>query len=190
MEGHAPSSFESDVVEVFREQRGRMWAFFLRGTAAPEAAEDLLQETFLRVWDRRADLALEFQPRDREGMRRFLWRVARNLMIDEIRFQQRRRPAGDPEALPPGGNPMRELEEEEGIRVVRETVRRMRHAQGRRCLELWLQERSLEEIAGSVGLQVGQVRGLIQRARDEVILRAGNRLRATGGRRTGGGAAR
>lgn len=184
---------EDLLVAVFREQRPRLWGFLLRGAGSEHAAEDLLQEAFLRLWDHRERIATEVNPGDREGMRRYLWRAARNLMIDEIRFRQRRKavePAGfhasvDPpeSAVAPDHHVV--VEHEDCLRVVRETVGRLKNTRARRCLQGWLEGREMTRIAEDAGLSVGQVRGLLQRARSEVILRAGNRLRSATARERG-----
>lgn len=56
-----------------------------RMTGDSHRAEDLTQETFLRVFEKRKD----YQPSGRFST--FLWRVALNLCYDELRRQQRRR---------------------------------------------------------------------------------------------------
>ena len=55
-----------------------------RMTGDPHRGEDLKQDTFLRVFERRKD----YQPTGRFST--FLWRVALNLCYDELRRQQRR----------------------------------------------------------------------------------------------------
>ena len=189
MTDSACSPIEPMLLEVFREQRSRIWGFLLRGTAAEDAAEDLLQETFMRVWDRRRALEADLGAGGREGMRKYLWRVARNLMVDEIRLRQRRRriiqedaPEGKvhaEEAADSRPGVAEEMEWREGLQVVRETVGRVKNQQGRRCLELWLEGLTPEGIAERLSLGPGRVRGLLQRTRSEVILRATTRLRPT-----------
>ncbi len=56
-----------------------------RMTGDPELGEDLKQETFLRLFEKRKS----YQPTGRFST--FLWRIALNLCYDELRRQQRRR---------------------------------------------------------------------------------------------------
>lgn len=174
-----PSVAESTWVEVFREQRTRLWRFFLRGAGTPESAEDLVQETLLRVWNHRSELGRD--PGElRQAARRYLWRVARNLMIDEIRARQRERSRGadlpidatarEPAAPNPG--PAEAVELEQCLDVVRQTVERLPNVRVRRCLRLWLDGRSLIDIAATMKLGGGQVRGLLQRGKQETLKRA------------------
>ena len=119
-------------------------------------------------------------------------------MIDEIRHLQRKR-GGEtsmadedhelPEAATSPAGQAETFEHADCLRVVRETVGRLSNVKARRCLELWLEGHDVPSIAREAGLAAGQVRGLLQRGRAEVILRAGNRLRpkvAAAGSRSGG----
>ena len=170
---------DDELLAVFREQRASLAAFLLRSCGDRSCAEDLLQETFLHVWNHRDSLARDGA--DRDAMGRYLWRAARNRMIDEIRMRQRRRghegpePAGEPAATDAG--PHERLEWEDCRRVVRETVERLTNHDARNCLERWLAGLGVEAIAEQLGMAPGRVRGLLQRGRAEVIQRATDRLR-------------
>lgn len=171
---------EGNLVEVFRDQRPGLWGYLYRG--AGSAAEDLLQETFLRTWDHRDDLGHPSNEEEREGIRRYLWRVARNLVIDEIRMRRRhgeQTAAGGPEdpATDPSPGPAESLEMADALRVLRETVGTLPNKRVRRCLLLWMEGRDLDVIAKDVALGIGQVRGLLQRGRSEVVRRASDRIR-------------
>ena len=165
------------MVGVFREQRPRLWGFLVRNLEDRATAEDLMQEAFLRVWDHRAEIASASEADEREAARRYLWRVTRNLVIDEIRSRVRRR---DREEEPPPGSasrPDREVEHADCLRAVRETAARLPNRRVRECMELWMSGESLADIAEKSGLGLGQVRGLLQRGKAEVVLRATTRLR-------------
>ena len=167
------------LVEIFREQRAALWGFF-SGKLAREAAEDLLQETFLKTWDHRESLTCSSGVEEKEAARKYLWRVARNLVIDEIRLKVRR---GDPLPLedhmsPAMPGPSDEVEMADALRAVRESVNALTNERARRCLQLWLEGLELNAIGKELSMGLHQVRGLLQRGRCEVILRAGNRLRA------------
>jgi RNA polymerase sigma-70 factor (ECF subfamily) len=72
----------------------------------PHRGEDLKQDTFLRLFQKRKD----YQPKGRFST--FLWRIALNLCYDELRRQKRRREflsSHDPEAEgEPEGEPVSE----------------------------------------------------------------------------------
>lgn len=168
---------EAVLAEIFREQRSGLWGFFLR--EASESAEDLLQETFLRVWNHRESLRGGSEQTEREGARRYLWRVARNLMIDEIRMRQRRGEVGagvEPDGI---ASPTQEAQVifADAVRAVRETVGTLPNRRARECLQLWLEGLDVISISRHLSLGIDQVRGLLQRGRSEVIRRASKRLR-------------
>ena len=140
----------------------------------------------MRVWDHRQELTAELQSGDRDAVRRYLWRVGRNLAIDEIRARARRRRNIDgPHAIDaePRANerPDRQVEHADALQAVRETVARLPNSRTRRCVQLWIDGMNSADIAKSMGLGLGQVRGLLQRGKAEVVLRATDRLRGTNG---------
>lgn len=68
--------------ELFRRHSGELLRFFTRQTRCSELAADLRQETWLR---------LQGRPTEEIGnVRAFLYRIARNLLIDHHRQQQSR----------------------------------------------------------------------------------------------------
>ncbi|SLM50107.1 putative RNA polymerase sigma factor FecI (Sigma-19) [Nitrospira japonica] len=74
---------------AFQQYAQELQRFLQRRLGCPEAAADLLQETFLRV----AQLPASTQP---DNPRAFLFRIASNLAIDELRRNQVRRPFQEP----------------------------------------------------------------------------------------------
>ena len=164
---------DAEAFAWFTEEYGpRLYRYFLRLNGSTADAEDLLQELFLRLWDHRGQLG-----GDRDSVRRYMWRAARNLMIDEIRAMQKDR-AAKPSKGSDAVDHHAAVEHEDCLRVVRESVVRLKNERARRCMRLWLDGKELTQIAEEARLGVGQARGLIQRARAEVILRAGNLLRS------------
>ena len=65
--------------ELFRRYEPRAYAYFLRRTGAPERAEDLYQELFLRIHRAREDFdrARPFAP--------WLFQIAHRLLVDDLR---------------------------------------------------------------------------------------------------------
>ena len=62
-----------------------IWRLCARMTGDPHRGEDLKQDTFLRLFERRKD----YRPSGKFST--FLWRIALNRCYDELRRQQRRR---------------------------------------------------------------------------------------------------
>lgn len=74
---------DENVVEaIYREHGDALRRFVLSATRDPQIAEDVVQETVLRVWQHAPDITGSF--------RSYLYRTARNIMIDNYRRSQRR----------------------------------------------------------------------------------------------------
>jgi RNA polymerase sigma-70 factor (ECF subfamily) len=86
---------EDVVASIYREHGPALRRFVLSASRDPQLAEDVVQETVLRVWQHAPDI--------NGSLRSYLYRTARNIMIDNYRRAQRR-----PESLedsltePPG----------------------------------------------------------------------------------------
>ncbi|WP_165491946.1 RNA polymerase sigma factor [Egibacter rhizosphaerae] len=72
--------------DLFERHRDTVHAFLLGRTSDPEAARDLLQEAFLRLWRHLGEVATLEEPRQRA----WLITVARNLVIDGYRAEATR----------------------------------------------------------------------------------------------------
>jgi RNA polymerase sigma-70 factor (ECF subfamily) len=76
-------SLDEDVVAaIYREHGAALKRFVLSASHDPHSADDVVQETVLRVW-RQA-------PQITGSLRSYLFRTARNIMIDNYRKAQRR----------------------------------------------------------------------------------------------------
>ncbi|MCO8275215.1 sigma-70 family RNA polymerase sigma factor [Actinoplanes sp. TRM 88003] len=73
---------ESRLVALYEACSPGLARFIGRLTHDEQATEDLLQETMLRAWRHIDDL-----PPDDEGIRRWLFTVARRLVIDSVRLR-------------------------------------------------------------------------------------------------------
>ena len=74
---------DEDVVEsIYREHGPALRRFVLSASRDPQLAEDVVQETVLRVW--------QHAPEVTGSLRSYLFRTARNIMIDNYRRAQRR----------------------------------------------------------------------------------------------------
>ena len=85
---------------LFNHFAPRVKSYLIRLGAAPEAAEELAQETLLTVWRK----ASAFDP-SRAAASTWIFTVARNLRIDVARKDSRAPLAEDPSAFAPGPAP-------------------------------------------------------------------------------------
>ncbi|WP_420824401.1 RNA polymerase sigma factor [Stutzerimonas kirkiae] len=75
---HQESAKRNLVENLYRQHRGWLVAWLLRGQGCPQRAEDLSQDTFLRLL-RRSDLLVPREPRA------LLTSIAKGLLIDHFR---------------------------------------------------------------------------------------------------------
>src|SRR6476646_11489245 len=79
---------EDVVAAIYRDHGAALKRFVLSASRDPQLAEDVVQETVLRVWQQ--------APQITGSLRSYLFRTARNIMIDNYRKAQRRpQEAGD-----------------------------------------------------------------------------------------------
>ncbi|MFI5930848.1 sigma-70 family RNA polymerase sigma factor [Actinoplanes sp. NPDC051494] len=128
---------------------------FLLGLTRSErqTAEDLLQETMLRAWRH-----IEAVPRDDEGARRWLFTVARRLVIDTVRMR-RTRPAEvnlmDFTWVPGGDDTTASAL---AAHSMRHAFSRLSPAHRDILAKVYLRGASTEEVATELGVPVGTVK--------------------------------
>jgi RNA polymerase sigma factor (sigma-70 family) len=155
---------------MYAEHRGAVHAFFAGRTGDAEAALDLLQETFLRVW--RHLPTLQAMPPDR--CRYWIFAVARNALTD---FYRKRsvRAAGEeeilrhPEAiLPPSIEPEAYMEEREEMERLDAAIRCLPENLRTVLVMSVVGEMTSGQIAEVLGKPPGTVRNLLFRARKQL----------------------
>ena len=75
---------EEVVAAIYRDHGTALRRFVLNASRDPQLADDVVQETVLRVWQQ--------APAITGSLRSYLFRTARNIMIDNYRKAQRRPP--------------------------------------------------------------------------------------------------
>jgi RNA polymerase sigma-70 factor (ECF subfamily) len=124
-------------------------------------AEDLLQEVTLRVWRHLDDLPLEA-----DATRRWLYTVARRLVIDDIRKRQKRPtevgPLDNENDRASGGDLTSSIAL--ANHTLLEAVRTLSPAHREVLNEVFFMDRSVDEAAARLGIPVGTVRSRIHYA--------------------------
>lgn len=75
------SGSHADFNRLYDTYAGLLYGFVLNLTKSPSMAKDVLQETFLRVWQRRQSISVDM------SFKSYLYTIARNLVVDAFRKQ-------------------------------------------------------------------------------------------------------
>lgn len=76
-------SLDEDVVAaIYRDHGAALKRFILSASRDPQLADDVVQETVMRVWQQAPEIT--------GSLRSYLFRTARNILIDNYRKAQRR----------------------------------------------------------------------------------------------------
>ena len=130
------------------------FAFYLSGDST--RAEDIVSETFLRIWDSAAVVR-------RDTVRGYLFTIARNVFLHDLRRSRRQDPLEDIHTV--AATVVRELESREDLRATLAALQTLPEAD-RSALLLHAREGvSYEEIARVLGLSLSAVKVKIHRAR-------------------------
>ena len=152
---------EAELRAAYSSHGAELYRFALRQLRDEGAAQDLVQEVFLRAW-RRAD---SFDG-SMASMRVWLFAIARNAVVDEVRRVAvrpwRRGLTDDPEAAAPGvlaTSPVEDALVDSWL--VEEALRKIRPEHRHAIVQAHLRGRPYAEIAAEAGVPVGTVRSRV-----------------------------
>lgn len=159
----------ADSTAVAERYRPSIYRYILRLVGDRERADDLTQETFLRVHQRLHDL------KDAAALEAWLYRIATNVCYDRFRQREHRRPAlplvtvGDDEnavdAEEAALRPDQLLEQSEMSDCVLRYLTRLSDSQREVILLHDLQQFTAPEIAQRLGISLHNVKIRLHRAR-------------------------
>lgn len=150
-------SDDEGIRAAYRAHGPELYRFVLRGLGDPGAAQDVVQEAFVRAW-RAAD---RFDP-GLASLRVWLFAIARNAMLDHARAARARPwqaelvdPPHAQEASPAIEDPSEQL-----VRswVIEEALRRLSDEHRTAIVQTHLRERPHAEVAAELGIPVGTLR--------------------------------
>lgn len=156
---------------IVARYKSRLYSFVLRMVREPGLAEELTQETLIRVYlhaDKYREIA---------RFSTWVFTIATNLVRNRMRQQSRAprllslNPVPDEDELPidppdPRADPSREIEGQELARLINEATARIPEKYRIPFLLREVEELTYEEIQQVTGLKLGTVRSRINRARN------------------------
>ena len=138
-------------------------AFRLMGNA--QDAEDMVQETYLKLWKKREEL-----PPDIENMEAYCVTLTKNLCMDALRASHIEEDNRPPEELNIAGENslMREVELKDEVNQVKRIISTLPHQQRQVIVMRDVNDCSMEEIEQATGLSPVNIRVLLSRTRKKI----------------------
>ena len=155
-------SFQTDILPLKNE----LYRLALRITMNAAEAEDVVQETMMKVWNRRD------QWEQIESIEAFCLTICRNLSLDKVRRMDNQTQsldaAYDPKDLGVSSNPEEQAIQSDRIRLVRQMINQLPEKQ-RSCMQLRdMEGKSYKDIAAILDITEEQVKVNIFRARQTI----------------------
>lgn len=146
---------EDGLRAAHRAHAGELFRFALRSLGDRGAAEDVVQEVFLRAW-RAAD---SFDPR-RASLRVWLFAITRNVLVDQARRRAVRpaQPVADEILVVLAGGDGGFDEATTTAWIVEEALRRVREEHRVAIVETYLRGRAYAEVSAELGVPVPTLR--------------------------------
>ena len=153
-------SFRNDILPL----KDKLYRLALRITLDSAEAEDIVQDTMIRVWNKRDEWA-QFN-----SIEAFCLTVARNLAIDRSQKSEAQNIelTTETQEMSDGSTPERQLERSEQMDLVRKLINELPEKQ-RTIIQLRdIEEKSYKEIADVMQLTEDQVNVTLFRARQRI----------------------
>lgn len=155
-------SFQHDILPL----KDRLYRLALRITLNPAEAEDVVQETMIKVWNRRDSWNTI------DNIENYCLTICRNLSVDKTRHQSNQTLSLENEVDPSDdshhANPETQAVQRDRVRLVRQLINRLPEKQ-RSCMQLRdIEGKSYKDIATILGISEEQVKVNIFRARQTV----------------------
>lgn len=153
-------SFRNDILPL----KDKLYRLALRITLDSAEAEDIVQDTMIRVWNKRDEWA-QFN-----SIEAFCLTVARNLAIDRSQKSEAQNIelTTETQEMSDGSTPERQLERSEQMDLVRKLINELPEKQ-RTIIQLRdIEEKSYKEISDVMQLTEDQVKVTLFRARQRI----------------------
>ena len=153
-------SFRNDVLPL----KNQLFRLALRITLSREEAEDIVQDTMIKVWDKRYEWS------NIDSIEAYSLRICRNLSLDRLKKRDNQNDSLEEEQLDTvhTSTPQDRLIDQDRLRVVKKIVDSLPEKQ-RSCMQLRdFEGKQYKEIADILGITEEQVKVNIFRARQAV----------------------
>jgi len=151
--------------ELVRRHAGNLQRFAGRLLRDDSEAQDVVQETFLRLWQR----AAEYTPAARVGT--WLHRIAHNLAVDRLRSRGRLTALDDDEdPAPSSARPLVLLDQKRRAEALERALGALPERQGAAV--------TLVHLQGMTGAEAGEVLGVSSEALESLLARGRRKLKA------------
>ena len=156
-------SFRNDILPM----KDTLFRLALRITLSREEAEDIVQDTLIKVWNRRDSWDTI------ESIEAYSLAVCRNMALDRLRLAGRNTASLDDaapkaESADTGSNPFERTVQREKVQIVRTLIDSLPEKQ-RSCMQLRdMEGKSYRDIAAALGISEDQVKVNIFRARQTI----------------------
>lgn len=155
-------SFRNDILPL----KDKLFRLALRITLNPADAEDVVQETMIKVWNRRNNWDAI------DNIESFCLTVCRNLAVDKTRYMGNQTLSIETEKEPSDdshhANPEEQAVQRDRIRLVRQLINQLPEKQ-RSCMQLRdVEGKSYKDIAAILDISEEQVKVNIFRARQTI----------------------
>ena len=152
----------SDIAELYARYSGDVYRFGLWLSGDPALAQDIVSETFLRVWSARDDIRLT-------TVKGYLFAIARNFFLHERRRTRRQEPLSDGSDEQVDGSPgaAESLENRDRLGAVLRALADLPEADRS---AVWMRAEGIaySEIAAALGISVGAAKVKVHRARSRL----------------------
>lgn len=141
-----------------------MYRTAFRLTGNVQEAEDMVQEAFIRLWQRRDRIP------EADDTAAYCTTLTRNVCVDAMRRKRLDTSGAPPEALPltDGHDAAHAIEAEETERQLEQAIGRLPGPQQRVVRMRHLDDRSISDIQTETGYTAGNIRQLLSRARRQL----------------------
>jgi RNA polymerase sigma-70 factor (ECF subfamily) len=145
---------EATFAEFYQHTARAVWAYVYRATGNAADADDVVQEAFCRL------AAADVEALGDEGKRRYVFRIAGNLMTDRWRRATREQSWRERFAGEPPTSPAAEPDTE-----VARTFGRLKPRERALLWLAYVEEEDHQSIAAALGVERGSVKVMLSRAR-------------------------